>query len=191
MAVAMSRWQVHIRWREWVLWSSHWYPNRESPITRFWYIGPLEIRKLLVPEANCPLYIRIESNQIVNREATNLKRGIMERRIHPRVEVTYPVFYRPDILTRPKVASTLDLSVGGARVETLYLLIEGDRLEISIAINSKVIKSRGHVVHTEWPVGKRLKAGVQFEEISKEDGLYLSEYISSVADRRDQTYLGG
>ena len=116
----------------------------------------------------------------------------MEKRNYPRVEVTHPVLYFPDILPRPKVASTLDLSMGGTKIETPYLLIEGERLEISIAIRKKVIKCRGHVVHTHWPVVRdRLKAGVQFEEISKEDGLYLSEYISSVADRRDQTYLDG
>ncbi len=70
----------------------------------------------------------------------------MERRIHSRIEVTCPVLYSPDIYPRPKAASTLDLSMEGVRIETLYLLIEGERLEISIAINSKVIKSRGHVV---------------------------------------------
>ncbi len=113
----------------------------------------------------------------------------MERRIHPRIEVTCPVLYFPDIYPRPKTALTLDLSVGGTRIETLYLLIEGERLEISIAISSKVIKSRGHVVHTEWQVGGRLKAGVQFEKISKEDGLYLGEYISSNMGQKGRTSL--
>ena len=111
----------------------------------------------------------------------------MERRSHPRIEVTHPVLYSSDSLPRPKVASTLDLSMGGARIETRYDLIEGERLGISIAIDSKVIKCRGHVVHAECPIGDRLKAGVQFEELLKEDGLYLGEYISFVIDQRDHT----
>ena len=110
----------------------------------------------------------------------------MEKRIHPRIEVTCPFLYSTDIYPRPKVASTLDLSMGGARIETLYFLIEGERFEISIAINSKVIKSRGHVVHAEWPVGERRKAGIQFQEISKKDGLYLGEYISFIRDQKAQ-----
>jgi hypothetical protein len=76
-------------------------------------------------------------------------------------------------------------------METSYSLQKGGGIEITIAIHSRVIRCRGHVVYTELGIGEKLKAGVQFEEISKEDGLYLSEYISSVADRRDQTYLDG
>ena len=113
----------------------------------------------------------------------------MERRIHPRIEVACPVLYFPDIYPRPTVASTLNLSMGGARIETPYLLIEGERLEITIAIGSKAIKCRGHVVYTESPARDRLKAGVQFEEISKEDGLYLGEYISSIMGQRGRTSL--
>ena len=110
----------------------------------------------------------------------------MERRIHPRIEMTCPFLYSTDIYPRPKVASTLDLSMGGARIETQYLLIGGERLEIWIGIRSKVIRCRGHVVHTEWPAGNRLNAGVQFEEISEEDSVYLGEYISSFMGQRGQ-----
>ncbi len=107
----------------------------------------------------------------------------MERRYHPRVKVSLPALYFSCILPWPKVASTLDLSMGGTKIETPYLLIDGERLEISIGISSKVIKCTGRVVHTQKPVGERLKAGIQFQETSKEDGLYLGEYISSVIDQ--------
>ena len=115
----------------------------------------------------------------------------MERRNHSRVEVSHPVLYSSDSLPEPKVALTLDLSMGGAGIETAYDLTEGEILGISIAIDSKIIKCRGHVVHTQCPIGDRLNARVQFEEISKEDGLYLGEYISFVIDQRDQIYLDG
>ncbi len=114
----------------------------------------------------------------------------MERRIHPRVVVTHPVLYFSDVLSGPRHATTVDLSMGGTKIETSYGLQEGEGIEISIAIQSRVIRCRGHVVYTESRIGDRLKAGVQFKEISKEDGLYLGEYISSVVDRRDQTIFG-
>ena len=109
----------------------------------------------------------------------------MERRNFPRVKVTRPVLYLPDMYPSPKAASTLDLSMGGTRIETPHLLVEGERLEISIVIRSKVIKCRGHVVYTELPPGAGRKAGIQFEEISEEDSLYLGEYISFVMDQKD------
>ncbi len=111
----------------------------------------------------------------------------MERRRHPRLAVSHPVLYSTDIVPRPKPASTLNLSMGGAAIETSYSLQRGERLEISIGIRSKVIKCRSRVVYTLRGDGDRLMAGVKFEEISEEDSLYLKEYISSVMDRRDQT----
>ena len=104
----------------------------------------------------------------------------MERRNHPRKRGTHPVFYSSYILhSKLRVASTLDLSMEGVGIETLYGLQKGQGLNIYIVIGQKVIKCRGHVVHIEWPVGDRLKARVKFEEVAKDDTRYLSEYISS------------
>lgn len=108
----------------------------------------------------------------------------MERRIHPRVAVTHPVLYSTDIVPRPKAASTLNLSMGGATIETTYSLQTGEWLKISIAICSKVIKCRGRVMYTLQEDRDRIRAGVKFEEMSKEDRLYLEEYISSVRGGR-------
>ncbi len=108
----------------------------------------------------------------------------METRSHPRVAVSHPVFYSSDILPTPKFASTLELSMGGARIETLHGFQKDESLKISIAIGSKLIRCTGHVVDTVWTDGDRSKATVQFEEISKEDTLYLGEYISSVMGQK-------
>ena len=115
----------------------------------------------------------------------------MERRKHPRVKVAHPVLYSSDILSRPRHATTIDLGMGGAGIETSYGLEKGEGIEISIAIHSRVIRCTGHVVYTESRTGDRLKAGVQFKEISKDDGLYLGQYISSVMAQREQTNQDG
>ncbi len=107
-----------------------------------------------------------------------------ERRNHPRVKVSHPVLYFTDSYPRPKVGSTVDLSLGGVRIETPYGLISGERLEISIAIRPQVIRCKGQVVHILWPGGERLKAGIRFEELSKKDGLYLGEYISNIIEQQ-------
>jgi c-di-GMP-binding flagellar brake protein YcgR len=109
-----------------------------------------------------------------------------ERRNHPRVKVSHPVLYFTDSYPRPKVGQTVDLSLGGARIETTHGLISGERLEISIAIRPQVIKCRGQVVHILWPGGEKLKAGIRFEELSKQDRLYLGEYISYLIEQRNK-----
>ncbi len=105
---------------------------------------------------------------------------------HPRVKVIHPVLYSSDIFPSLRTASTLELSLEGIKIETPYTLEKGEGLEIYIGIHSKVIKCRGCVADTEWRDGEKLKARVEFEEISKEDGLYLAEYISHISSRRDQ-----
>ena len=107
----------------------------------------------------------------------------MERRAHPRVEVSKSVLYVSDIYPRPKVASTVDLSLGGTRIKTLYSLNSGEGIEISIAIHPEVIKCRGKVVYAQQVADNRLEAGVRFEEMSRQDRLYLGGYISHVMDR--------
>lgn len=110
---------------------------------------------------------------------------MIERRSHPRVEVSHPVLYLNVIFPRPKVGSTVDLSIGGTRIETPYSLITNEILDISIAINPHVIKCRGEVVHVLDLIGERLQAGVRFEEMSKQDKLYLGEYISYVMEQQN------
>jgi len=109
---------------------------------------------------------------------------MIERRRHPRVEVSHPVLYFPDIYPRPRVASTIDLSIGGTKIETPYTLVSGEDLGLSIAIYPQVIKCRCQVVHVLQPLGERTKAGVRFEEMSTQDQRYLSEYIASVIEHR-------
>jgi hypothetical protein len=112
--------------------------------------------------------------------------AMTERRSQPRVEVSHPVLYFTDTYPRPQAGSTIDLSLGGTRIETLYGLISGDKLEISIATHPQVIKCRGEVVDTQWLDGERLKARVRFEDLSKQDGLYLREYIGYLIEQRDR-----
>lgn len=109
---------------------------------------------------------------------------MIERRAHPRVETSHPVLYFTDIYPRPKVASTIDISLGGTGIETSYDLIKGERLEMSIAIRPRSIKCRGKTVYVSKPDSGNLKAGIQFEELSEHDRLYLRQYIAYVMENQ-------
>jgi hypothetical protein len=107
---------------------------------------------------------------------------MMEKRNHPRIAVSHPVLYFTDIYPRPKVGSTLDLSLGGAGIETPHDLVMGERLEMSIGIRPQSIKCRGKAVYVLHPQNGNIRAGIRFEELSDHDRLYLRQYISYVIE---------
>ena len=109
---------------------------------------------------------------------------MLERRVHPRVEVSHPALYVADIYPRPKVALTLDLSLGGTKIEILHSLSRDEGLEISIAIRPQTIKCRGKVIYVVGPRNGKMQAGIQFEELSEHDRLYLRQYLFYVIEQR-------
>jgi c-di-GMP-binding flagellar brake protein YcgR len=108
---------------------------------------------------------------------------MMERRHHPRLEASHPVLCFADIYARPKGASTLDLSLGGTRIETPFGLRTGESLEITIAIPSQAITCRGRAVYVTGPENGSMKVGIKFEQLSEYDKLYLRQYLSYALKR--------
>ncbi len=112
---------------------------------------------------------------------------MIERRTHPRVKVSHPVLYFSDLYPKSRVSETIDISLGGTRMETTpFTLVFGEDLDLSIAIHPQVIRCRGKVVRVmqvadeSATVGIRFEAGLRFEGISKDDRSYLGDYISHV-----------
>jgi hypothetical protein len=108
----------------------------------------------------------------------------MERRVHPRLEVSHPVLYRSDLYRSPKIASTIDLSLGGTKIESLHTLDRDEGLEITIAIRPLVIQCRGRVIHVVQGSNNRVAAGIQFEGMSEKDRVSLRDYLLDVMDRK-------
>jgi c-di-GMP-binding flagellar brake protein YcgR len=109
-----------------------------------------------------------------------------ERRNRPRIRVSHPVVYFTNSYPNSMLALTVDLSTGGAGIETPYSVRMGEKLKISIGISSQLIKCRGRVVHILRSKGEGLKAGVQFEDLSKKDTLYLTKYVSCVMKQQEE-----
>jgi c-di-GMP-binding flagellar brake protein YcgR len=122
--------------------------------------------------------------KIERSDALKPGRFAMERRKHQRIDASHPVLYYSDIYPRPKVAATLDLSLGGARIETRYPLMKSEGLEIAIAIKPQVIKCRGRVMYVIDSKGERLRVGVRFEDLSWQDSVSLGHYLSSMREQR-------
>ncbi|NIQ39582.1 MAG: hypothetical protein GTN81_13470 [Proteobacteria bacterium] len=108
----------------------------------------------------------------------------MDRRNHPRFDVSNPVLYRPDTYPRPKVASTSNLSLGGMKLKIPYSLMAGEGLDVSIAVHPHVINCRGKVVYVSQLTERTMEAGIRFEEISPRDSRYLKLYFLQLMERR-------
>jgi c-di-GMP-binding flagellar brake protein YcgR len=107
-----------------------------------------------------------------------------ERRKYPRIEALQPVLYYSNTYPSPKVASTLDLSLGGARIETRTSIRKREGLDIAIAIQPRVIRCRGKVMYVIDSNGERMRAGIRFEDLSQDDFLSLGEYLSSMTSEQ-------
>ena len=109
---------------------------------------------------------------------------MVEKRSFPRVEASHPVLYFTDTHPSPKVAWTLDLSLGGARIESSNGLAAGDRFWMHIAIDHQTIKCRGKAIYVVETEAGSMKAGVKFEDLSRDEKLYLRQYISYIMEQR-------
>ena len=108
---------------------------------------------------------------------------MVEKRSYPRIEAFHNVLYSMEIHPKPTIGLTVDLSMGGAKIESLQALRKNERLKISIGIESQVIRCRGKVVYVSGPENGKMKAGIRFEELSKGDEVYLRQYLSYVMQR--------
>jgi c-di-GMP-binding flagellar brake protein YcgR len=109
---------------------------------------------------------------------------MVERRNFPRVEATNPVLYFTDSYPRPNLAWTLDLSLGGTKIESSNGLMTGERFWMHIAIHPQTIKCRGRAIYVLEPENGGMKAGIKFEELSEHDKLYIRQYLSYVMEQQ-------
>ena len=110
----------------------------------------------------------------------------MEKRISPRVRVSHPIYLQGDRYPNDQAALTHDLSEGGAGIESGCSIVAGEMLRISLVIPPQIIRCKAKVVHILRLIGERVRAGVQFEDISKEDTLYLEGYLSRFVIYREE-----
>ncbi len=108
----------------------------------------------------------------------------MERRVYPRVQISHTVLYHLEFYPKPIIASTLDLSLGGTKIESLYSLSAEEGLGISITIQPQIIRSEGKVVHVLERDDGKFEAGIQFREMSQYDREYLRQHLFQVMEQQ-------
>ena len=93
------------------------------------------------------------------------------------------MLYSKDVYPRLALGSTLDLSMGGTKIESLYGLRGGDRLNLTIGIDPQAIRCRGKVIYVLQPESGKTQAGIELQELSERDRLYLRQYLFHVMEQ--------
>jgi hypothetical protein len=112
---------------------------------------------------------------------------MIERRSHPRLKISRPAVFRNKSCGRLKVGTIVDLGLGGTRIESLYSLTTGQRLEIAIAFLTAIMKFRGRVVYTLVLETGNTQAGIRFDDMPACERDYLGRYMGHLVQDKMTT----
>ena len=96
-----------------------------------------------------------------------------ERRRYPRINAKIPLeLLRPG--AAPMRTTTEEISASGCYIETMFTMDVGTNIDLVFSINDERIRIKA-VVATKYP---QVGNGIDFVEVSPEDRLKLSKFIS-------------
>ena len=72
---------------------------------------------------------------------------------------------------------SLDLSSGGARFRSDFLVIPGQTIEVTLSLGPHLIFFMGRVVHVTPSEGQGFEFGVHIEHIENEDRITLTKFL--------------
>ncbi len=90
-----------------------------------------------------------------------------ERRRYSRFDPVPEITYSYGFYNEPLEAKTLELSLGGARIQTEFPLLVGETLEVNIAAEDEEIDVGGKVIHTNRASDGSFVVGLSFDGISE------------------------
>jgi hypothetical protein len=115
----------------------------------------------------------LESMHFEAKEAEAHLESVREKRESPRIRSLYLTSYIPKKGKRQvyiiSIGRTLDVSKGGAKIETHRQLDIGTKLELEIAVEDRIIAAKGEVVYSEKIGAGLFGTGISFISIDEED----------------------
>jgi c-di-GMP-binding flagellar brake protein YcgR len=112
-----------------------------------------------------------------------------ERRRYPRYHAVPEITYSYGFYNEPIQAKTLELSLGGARIETDLPLLNGETLEVNISVGEEEIDVVGRVIHTYRVSDGSFMVGLSFEEISDIKKRVLHQFFREYVDNYDSSFI--
>ncbi len=110
---------------------------------------------------------------------------IQERRRFPRLDsshlISYTHYDETDTPDAMGMGKTLDLSQGGVTIQTHASFPAGTGLELVIAIEERLIKAKGRVIHSRQVEEELFDVGVCFTEIDEADRESLNQFFKKIS----------
>ncbi len=75
---------------------------------------------------------------------------------------------------------TLDLGLGGTKIETCRCLPKGEEVDIQLILQDNCVQLKGRTIYSHLLPGKRIRSGIQFLEVSEESRTLLEEYLTDL-----------
>lgn len=110
---------------------------------------------------------------------------ISEKRKHIRFDAVNPSevnIYNNDVLLREGQGKTINISKGGALIETSFPIEKGQRVALVISIDTDFVYISGEVAHARRESQDKHRAGVKFVTIDEAGQHILERYIAIFAD---------
>ena len=106
---------------------------------------------------------KLQSIESEMQQAETLLDSVREKRASPRIRSLNLASY---IIS---IGRTLDVSEGGAKIETHRQLDRGLQLELEIAVEDQIISARGEVLYSRELGDDLFGTGISFTFIAEED----------------------
>jgi c-di-GMP-binding flagellar brake protein YcgR len=114
---------------------------------------------------------------------------MIEKRKHLRFDMINPTrveVFNDDILTRQGQGRTINISRGGALLETPFPIEKGRKLALVVNLEKEFVYISGSVAHTRCESDGCYKTGVMFMSIDDRGMAVLDKYIKLFSSQREK-----
>lgn len=107
--------------------------------------------------------------------------GFQDRRGSIRLEMIYPTMYtRFDNQGRPydqKISRSMNVSQGGVRLQSSFLVDSGEVLDITMALGENLVSFKGKVIYVAPSEDEGFELGISIRDIENGDKNTLTRFI--------------
>jgi c-di-GMP-binding flagellar brake protein YcgR len=100
-----------------------------------------------------------------------------ERRKYPRFDINCPLSFI--CFDKLRIGETSDLSQGGMKIQSRYILFTGETYDFTVVMNGRSISPKGKVVYLENKPEFTYGAGVSFIHMSEDHQNQLNSFLSA------------
>ena len=107
-----------------------------------------------------------------------------DRRGSIRLKMIYPAIYtRFDNQGRAydqKISRSMNVSQGGVRLQTSFLVDSGEVLDITMALGENLVTFKGKVIYVKPSEDQGFELGISIEDIENQDRTALTRFIDDL-----------